>query len=112
MTPGERMKMAREHYGLNMKDWGAIIRGSQSQISLWESGKNSIPYAVAAAYEAKKGVRADWLIDGQGEMLLREKTVLSDNEAIMLDLLGQLPDAEQKYLIGAARALIDARRNK
>jgi hypothetical protein len=40
------------------------------------------------------------------------KTVLSDNEAIMLDLLGQLPDAEQKYLIGAARALIDARGNK
>ena len=83
-----------------------IIGVSHPQVSHWLSGKNTMPQSTAMAVQAILGVRWQWLINGEGEMLLKDRPKLSDQEAELLDAFQQLPDKRREFIVGLVQSAV------
>lgn len=95
MSVAERTKVMRTHFQLTMQKLASVIGVSQAQISQWETGKNTMPQATAMAFQAALGVRWQWLLHGEGQMLLDDMGTLSENEVRLLTVFRQC-DAEAR----------------
>ena len=109
---GIRLKEIMHTFGLNQAGMAGVIGVTAAQMSRWILGQNEMPQPTAMAFQAALGIRWQWLLNGEGEMLLAKRETVTDNEKILLDLMANLSDADQQYLIGAARALTDAKGKK
>ncbi len=70
---GSRLKEIRKELRFqNQEEFASILGITQTQISKYESGTNSLPDTVRAKiYEL--GYSLDWLLSGEGEMLRSQK---------------------------------------
>lgn len=89
MSAALRLKILRSHYQLSMRALADTIGVSQAQVSMWESGKNAIPRPTALAFQAALGIRWEWLLNGEGEMLLDDMGKLSPQEVRLVELFRQ-----------------------
>lgn len=65
------MKEIRKHFRLNQTEMADKLGISQSQLSKLENGENQLaPKHLLVLY--KMGVNLNWLISGEGEMLLSD----------------------------------------
>lgn len=67
-TPGQRLRILREHLGKSASALAEALGRSKSVWSYYESGRSPLPRSTAMALEAAYGIRADWLLEGTGEM--------------------------------------------
>lgn len=65
-TQGDRLRKAREHSGLHMRDLAAEIGVSEASVSRYESGKQRPRRATVLTWALATGVDFDWLFDGDG----------------------------------------------
>ncbi|EQA35796.1 DNA-binding helix-turn-helix protein [Leptospira inadai serovar Lyme str. 10] len=66
-SAGERVKFVRTEgrtAEINQKDFAEEIKITQAMLSLIESNKQPLSYAIALKIEKATGYRAEWLIDG------------------------------------------------
>lgn len=94
MEFSERLKKARERRGLNQTQLGEMLGVSAQSVQQWESGGTMPRHKRIDALAKQLGVRAQWLIFGQGSMLegLQEDAVLHQTE--LYEEEGQLPPDE------------------
>lgn len=74
---GDRVKKARKHAGLTQVQLAKKVKTSQGAISDIENGRNKESSSLFDIAKAT-GVRADWLINNQGEMLAASATPTID----------------------------------
>lgn len=76
----ERIKIILRHFNLTQAELAAKIGGRQSTVGNWLSGAAEMPQSTAMAIQFAIGVRWQWLLNGEGEMLAEETGSLSDEE--------------------------------
>ncbi len=74
----ERLQIIRNYYKLNQTDFSAEIGMSQSNYSKIELGKVKPSKTVFYALMARFAINPDWVLTGQGEMLLSGEDYLNN----------------------------------
>ncbi len=78
----ERCLIAREHLGLNQTEASLRSNVRQKNISLIEHGKReTIPYEYLKFF-FENGINLNWIILGEGEMLLWQKEDTNDKSKV------------------------------
>jgi transcriptional regulator with XRE-family HTH domain len=88
---GKRLKEARTYLSLTQEEFGAKIGLKWSQVKDRESGIANIKRVLAEKIEEKMGISADWLLTGQGEMMIKsasagkggESATVEERQAVM-----------------------------
>ena len=80
MSFSERIKKLRKHLGLSQKDFGEKIGVGTSHISQWER-ELSMPSSKALIGMANLGVNINWLLIGDGEMIM-ERLFSQESEGL------------------------------
>ena len=65
-----------------------------------------MPQSTAMAFQAALGVRWQWLLTGEGAMLLKDRPKLSDQEAELLDAFNKLPQNRKEFIVGFTQAAV------
>ena len=68
MTPGERLRQAREKLGLSQSKLGEPFGFPYSKIRDLESGKQRLTAEIAEGFEDLFSIARSWLQTGEGEM--------------------------------------------
>ena len=97
---GARIKQIRIYYGLKQEDFCQEIGVTQGHYSKLEAGRNEPTHTFLLAMKARFGVNPDWILTGEGEMLLSPEKYLTEG----IELLG-----EQKISKGLVKVLEDPR---
>jgi transcriptional regulator with XRE-family HTH domain len=72
MKKGERLKLFREHIGLNQSDFAMQVGLSQPHLSAMENGTREISAAVQfKVAEEYHQLNLDWLHHNRGDMIFR-----------------------------------------
>ncbi len=79
----ERIKLILKHFGLTQAELAETIGGRQSTVGNWLSGAD-VPQSTAMALQLAIGVRWQWLLNGEGEMLAEDTGSLSDEERVLI----------------------------
>lgn len=69
---GQRIRVAREHGGLDQQEFAKIAGFSRRQVSAWERGANAPPIWVLEKLREHCDVDPEWVISGPGETPLRD----------------------------------------
>ena len=72
MTENQRIKEIRLANGLTMEEFGKRIGVNRSTVSRLESGGISVTEKIRLSISREYYVRAEWLRDGTGEMLVEQ----------------------------------------
>lgn len=81
----DRIKELRKSLGMNQAEFGSKIGISNTAVSKWEKGENTIPESAIKSIVREFGVSEAWLRDGTGDMRAN-----MDREEEMGRLLGDL----------------------
>lgn len=81
----ERIKELRKSLGMNQAEFGSKIGISNTAVSKWEKGENTVPESAIKSIVREFGVSETWLRDGTGDMRAN-----MDREEEMGRLLGDL----------------------
>lgn len=81
----DRIKELRKSLGMNQAEFGSKIGISNTAVSKWEKGENTIPESAIKSIVREFGVSESWLRDGTGDMRAN-----MDREEEMGRLLGDL----------------------
>lgn len=68
---GERLKMLRQHCGLNQNEFAKQIDSSQSSIARLESGERMPDGHIIKMIVDKFGCNIEWFVTGKGESGLK-----------------------------------------
>ena len=68
---GERMRVARDHAGHSQQKVSALIGADKSSVYQWEIGRSLLADALLL-YAQACGVRPEWLLTGEGDMVPNE----------------------------------------
>ena len=94
----ERIKELRKSLGMNQAEFGSRIGISNTAVSKWEKGENTIPESAIKSICREFGISEAWLRDGAGEM----KADVSREEEmgrLLGDLLADRPESFRSALI-------------
>lgn len=80
----ERLMILIDHFQLSHGGLASLIGVNRSQVSHWLSGRSAMPQATAMAIQAATGVRWQWLLCLDDQMLLDDMGVLSAEEVPLL----------------------------
>lgn len=69
-TPTERLKVVRNHFKLNQKNFAHKMGFKPSYYSELEAGKREMTARVLSTLFTLFNVSADWMLSGQGSMFL------------------------------------------
>lgn len=75
----DRVRQILDNFGLSQNAFARALGISQSNVHAWLHGGN-MPQTTAMAIQFAIGVRWQWLLNGEGEMLAEETGSLSDEE--------------------------------
>jgi len=74
----KRFKIMRTYLGLSQTSIAELFQVSQKTVSNWERGRNEPFLHVLARFHNNYAININWLVTGDGEMLLGKKSPLSD----------------------------------
>lgn len=88
MNAGKRLQKLAKEEGISQSELARGLGISAQYISVLAAGKNEISLTLATLVECKYGIRAEWLISGEGEKYT-DKTIAGKekNELICRILL-------------------------
>lgn len=69
-TVHARFKQIRKHLGLTQTQIGEHLGITKSAVSAYERGVAEPPYSTVHDYLTSQGIRVEWLLHNQGEMLI------------------------------------------
>lgn len=80
----KRLKKARERRGLNQTELGKLLNVSAQTVQQWESGQTMPRHKRIDTLARQLGVRQQWLIFGEGDMLegAQDELVMRDTELV------------------------------
>lgn len=81
-------------FGITQTQFAAAVGMKHTAVINWLNGA-PMPRATAMAFQAALGVRWQWLLHGEGQMLLDDMGTLSENEVRLLTVFRQC-DAEAR----------------
>lgn len=81
-TPGERLANFRKFKGFPLREMAEPLGLSLQSVSRWEKSESPIPKMGAQALEKAFGVSADWLLTGEGEMMLPVQKVEDEHSNV------------------------------
>ena len=80
----DRLQEVRRTFGISQRELAKRVGVTSQLISMMETGRTQLSHLTAKAIEAEFGVNHEWLMNGEGEMLLRRnvpsKTPVVSNE--------------------------------
>ena len=101
MTAGDRLKIVRESFNLNQKEFADKIEITQVNLSRYENNKYYIPDETKEKLY-QLGVNLNWLLTGNGDMFIRQEEgneLPSFNDAVnLLNDFAKL-DAEGRMVV-------------
>jgi len=80
---GERLKIARHHLGFSQQILAEKIQSSKTGIQANEAGR-SVPGGAVLLGFIGLGISVDWILSGEGEMLLTGKPTASSSDDLQL----------------------------
>lgn len=91
------------HFGLNQAQTAALFGMRQTIVSRWLTGVAEMPQSTAMAFQAALGVRWQWLLNGEGSMLLDEVVAhLPVDLKELADIWPRLSVEDRQYVLGVA----------
>lgn len=85
VSPGQRIKWARERLGLSAAALARQLGLTRAAVALWSHAKApSFPYRRLVQLSDILGVRVEWLVTGQGEVLRQGAAGWHDRAALAL----------------------------
>jgi SOS-response transcriptional repressor LexA len=90
LQPNQRLMAAREALGLTLREFAAPLSRTHASVFDWEKGRAPIQPIIAEAIEKHHGISALWLMDGKGEMFVRQSAKL---ESTLVPILTTQPCA-------------------
>lgn len=113
LTPGERLKYAFGQIGISQGDAAKSVFVTPGQISKWVLNQNAITPNAALAFEARLGIRSDWVLKGDGAMLLDDMGQLTEEERYLLTLYRKADsEARQEIIMQSEFQVGRSRRRK
>ncbi|NLW46995.1 MAG: helix-turn-helix transcriptional regulator [Firmicutes bacterium] len=97
---GARIKQIRLYYGVTQEDICQALGITQGHYSKLESGPNEPTETFLLAMKARFGVDPNWVLTGEGEMLISSEKYIAEG----IELLG-----DQKFSEGLIKVLEDPR---
>lgn len=97
----DRIRMAREHAGLEQQEFADRIGFSKRQVGAWENGVNTPPIWALEAIREHCDVDPEWILAGPGDIPLRdvgpelrdrEKRIRRETEKMVRDAGMILPE--------------------
>jgi transcriptional regulator with XRE-family HTH domain len=70
MSPGQRLKKARESLGLTQSEFGEPLGFRWSKVKDIEAGKQKLTADIALKIQEIYRISFSWLMEGEGEMLI------------------------------------------
>ena len=67
----DRLQELRQAYSLSQRQLAKRLGVTSQLISMMETGKSQISHLTAKAIESEFGVNHEWLMTGQGEMMVK-----------------------------------------
>ena len=68
----DRLVQVRSAFRISQRGLAKRINVTSQLVSMIESGKTGLSYRIAKLIEYEFGVRAEWLMNGEGEMLVHK----------------------------------------
>lgn len=68
----DRLQELRQAFGISQRQLAKRVGVTSQLISMMETGKTQISHLTAKAIEAEYGVNHEWLMTGQGEMMVKK----------------------------------------
>ena len=107
ITPvGKRIMKIMEAFGLGQAALAEKIGATQASLSMYAGGHRNMPQSTAMAFQAALGVRWQWLLNGEGEMLLSKADHLPDDLKELADLWPRLSEGDRQYVLGLAEGRV------
>lgn len=100
---GEMITTLRKRHKLSQKELGDTLGIGVSSISMWESEKREPSLAHLMAMADRFGVSTDYILFGKSD-----DRKFSKDEAEMVDLYSQLPDARKAEIKGLIKGVLMA----
>lgn len=94
----DRIKEIRKAHNLNQADFGAKLGISNTAVSKWENGENTVPESAIMLIVSKFGVSETWLRTGAGEMFAARSRE-AELGALIRSRLIDRPESFQAVLI-------------
>ena len=66
-----RLQEVRRTFGISQRDLAKRVGVTSQLISMMETGRTQLSHLTAKAIEAEFGVNHEWLLTGEGEMMVR-----------------------------------------
>ena len=90
-------------FGLTQRELAERIGVTQSQVSSWISGRSEMPQSTAMAIGLALGIRWQWLLTSEGEMLRGEVTAhFPDDLKELAEIWPRLSHDDRQYILGVA----------
>lgn len=87
-TLADRLREAREHTGMNKRQFALAIGAEPATVTQWENGKTaSISAALIIAVQRVTGFSAEWLVTGKGDKFASQVTT---DQRALLDAAAEL----------------------
>ncbi|GAB4422233.1 MAG: hypothetical protein OHK0011_00870 [Turneriella sp.] len=98
-----------EAFNLNQVQLGETIGIKHAAISHWISGRTEMPRSTAMAFQAALGIRWQWLLNGEGDMLLSEVVAhMPEDLKELAGLWPQLTERQRQYVLGVVQGILAA----
>ena len=68
----DRLQELRQAFGISQRQLAKRVGVTSQLISMMETGKTQISHLTAKAIESEYGVNHEWLMTGQGEMMVKK----------------------------------------
>lgn len=104
-----RIHALLEHFQITQTQLAEKIGANRAVVSFWLSGKSGMPQSTAMAIGSALGIRWQWLLNGEGDMLLGE--VIAHMPEDLKELAGlwpRLTERQRQYVLGVVQGILAA----
>lgn len=91
MTIGDRIRVVREEFNKNQRDFASSIKIGQSTLAMFENGQREPKDIHIEQICLKYGIREDWLRYEKGEMY-------NERDGSFTELLSDLDDSDDDFI--------------
>lgn len=110
LTPvGKRIMVLLAHFGLKQAELAEKIGATRTSLALYAGGQRNMPQSTAMAFQAALGIRWQWLLNGEGDMLLSEVVAhMPEDLKELAGLWPRLTERQRQYVLGVVQGILAA----
>lgn len=101
-TLPDRIRAVLKHFDLKQTGLSSLVGMKHTVVIKWLSGETAMPQSTAMAFQAALGVRWEWLLHGQGRMMLDDMGKLSTDEVRLLQVFRHSDMTARKEILDQA----------